>query len=140
MGLENRLWHNKRMSEVTLYERLGGEAGVRQLVQGFYDQMEIQAAASEILAMHHDLADAREKLFEYYTGWFGGPPLFISKYGHPRLRARHMHVPIQVKHRDAWLGCLLPVLEEMQLTEDLKRDLLDKIVPMADHMRNQGES
>ncbi|MCB1645480.1 MAG: group II truncated hemoglobin [Pseudomonadales bacterium] len=123
----------------TLYERIGGEAGVRTLVDNFYRNMETLPEARTILAKHHDLADARKKLFEYFTGWFGGPPLFISQYGHPRLRARHMHISINREDRDAWLQCLLPALQTMDLDDDLMRDLLEKIVPMADHMRNHPE-
>ncbi|XOV89236.1 MAG: group II truncated hemoglobin [Pseudomonadota bacterium] len=128
------------MQEKTLYDRLGGEAGVRHLVDAFYDNMERLPAAAGILAKHSDLADARQKLFLYFTGWFGGPPLYISRYGHPRLRARHMHVEIRASDRDAWLACLLPVLDEMELAPDLRQDLLEKIVPMADHMRNSNET
>ncbi len=124
------------MTEKTLYERLNGESGVRHLVNAFYDNMETLPVARDILAKHSDVADSRQKLFEYYTGWFGGPPLFISKYGHPRLRARHIHIQIKATDRDAWLACLIPVLDEMALDPELKHDLLEKIVPMADHMRN----
>ncbi len=131
-----RVDYNGDMTELTLYERLGGEERVRELVTRFYDHMESAPEAETILGKHHDLTDARQKLFEYFTGWFGGPPLFTSQYGHPRLRARHMHISISVQDRDAWLACLLPALQAMSLDDDLMQDLLDKIVPMADHMRN----
>jgi len=127
--------------EDSLYERLGGETGVRQLVDLFYDGMDSLPEARHIRSLHQaELHSAREKLFQYFSGWFGGPPLFIERYGHPRLRARHFHVPIGVVDRDAWLGCLMAALKEMQLGDDLLKDLLEKIVPMADHMRNQDES
>ena len=129
------------MTETTLYERIGGEAGVLRLVGRFYDLMETLAVAKHIRALHKtDLSESRERLYEYYSGWFGGPPLFIEKHGHPRLRARHKHISINTADRDAWLACLLPVLDEMALAPDLKQDLLEKIVPMADHMRNQLEA
>jgi hemoglobin len=128
-------------SDETLYDRIGGETGVRQLVTLFYDEMENLPEADTIRKLHRpDLTEARQKLFEYYSGWFGGPPLYISQYGHPRLRARHMHVPIGVAERDAWLICLVNALKQMNLDDDLLVDLLDKIVPMADHMRNQQEA
>ena len=125
------------MSEQSLYERLGGEARVQELVTRFYDHMEQDPEAKIILDKHPgDLSNARQKLFEYFTGWFGGPPLYISQYGHPRLRARHIHIEIGQADRDSWLRCLYAAMNEMSLDEDLYRDLDEKIAPMADHMRN----
>ena len=125
--------------ETTLYEQLGGEAGIRQLVTEFYDEMERNPDAAAILPLHANLEDARQKLFEYFSGWLGGPPLYTSKYGHPRLRARHMHVPIGVEERDAWLICMVNALKTMNLEEPVLLALLERIVPLADHMRNQAQ-
>lgn len=125
------------MEQDSLYNRIGGGTGVRQLVTRFYDHMDSLSDATEIRAMHQsDLSDSREKLYQYFTGWFGGPPLFVERYGHPRLRARHNHVQIGTADRDAWLKCLLAALDEMNLDKSLYKELLEKIVPMADHMRN----
>jgi len=128
------------MSKSSLYERLGGEDAVRQLVNLFYDFMESEPEAKQIRDLHQaELSETREKLFQYFTGWFGGPPLFTDLYGHPRLRSRHMHVKIGLADREAWLGCLYHALDTMNLNVDLREDLLEKIVPMADHMRNQAD-
>ncbi len=129
------------MTDETYYDRLGGEDGVRRLVDLFYDEMEQSPEAKGIRALHKaDLSDSRQKLFEYFSGWFGGPQLFISKYGHPMLRARHRHVAIGAPERDAWLLCLARAMYSMDLDETLIRDLLEKIMPMADHMRNQPDA
>lgn len=124
----------------SLYDRLGGEAGVQELVTRFYDLMDQDPAAELIRAKHPEsLANARLKLFEYFTGWFGGPPLFIEKYGHPRLRARHIHIQIGLEDRDQWLHCLYGALDQMVVDPELRKDLIDKIEPMADHMRNLAD-
>ena len=47
-----------------------------------------------------------------------------------------MHISISKHDRDAWLACLTPALQSMSLDQPLLQDLLEKIVPMADHMRN----
>jgi len=128
------------MEQDTLYQRLGGESGVRQLVTHFYNFMDTLATATTVRAMHNsDLSDSREKLFQYFSGWFGGPALFVERYGHPRLRARHNHLAIDVEQRDAWMQCMQLALAEMSLVPALKEDLLAKIEPMADHMRNVEE-
>ena len=126
--------------EDTIYERIGGESGVLELVTLFYDIMDSDSAVKQLRDLHHkDLSATRVKLFEYFSGWFGGPPLFVDKYGHPRLRARHMHVPIGITDRDEWLSCFYRALDAMKLKDDLRQDLLEKVVPMADHMRNQED-
>ena len=128
-----------QMTENTsIYDRLGGEAGVRRLVTEFYDEMERNPDAAAILPLHVNLEEARQKLFEYFSGWLGGPPLYTSKYGHPRLRARHLHIAISVPERDAWLICMVNALRTMELEESLMLALLERIVPLADHMRNQA--
>jgi hemoglobin len=129
-----------QQSQISLYDQLGGEAGVHRLVHLFYDHMDTSVAATHIRSLHQsDLSDSRQKLFEYFSGWFGGPPLFVEKHGHPRLRARHNHVAIGLADRDAWLACLYLAMNEMNLSESLHQDLVEKIAPMADHMRNNAD-
>lgn len=71
------------------YTRMGGESTVRQLVERFYDLMNELETAYEIRKLHAaDLTEARNKLFMFLCGWLGGPPLYIEKYGHPKLRQR----------------------------------------------------
>ena len=99
------------MSELTPYERLGGEAAVRKLVDRFYDLMDALPEARGIRELHPpDLAGSRDKLFKFLSGWLGGPPLYVEEYGHPRLRARHLPFPIGEAERDAWLTWLVVVL------------------------------
>jgi hypothetical protein len=72
----------------THFESIGGHDQVRRLVDRFYDLMETRPEAAGILALHPpDLSSSREKLFLFLVGWMGGPPLYMQKYGHPRLRA-----------------------------------------------------
>jgi hemoglobin len=124
----------------SLYDRLGGKAGVQELVTRFYDIMDQDSAVKMIRDKHPAaLANARPKLFEYFSGWFGGPPLFIDKYGHPRLKARHNHIKIGLEDRDQWLQCLYGALDQMEVDPMLRKDLLEKIEPMADHMRNLAD-
>ncbi len=73
------------------------------------------------------------------NGWFGGPPLFVDRYGHPRLRARHNHISIGTLERDQWLKCMQTSLNSMKLDDELYQDIWEKIAPMADHMRNIGD-
>lgn len=120
------------------YELLGGEAGVRRLVDRFYEMMDTLPQARGIRALHPaDLQSSRDKLFKFLSGWLGGPPLYIEEYGHPRLRARHLPFPIGEEERDAWLLCMAQALAEAGVDADLHDHLFRELSQLADHMRNQ---
>ncbi|MEJ2573442.1 MAG: group II truncated hemoglobin [Gammaproteobacteria bacterium] len=126
------------MAELSPYERLGGEAAVRKLVDRFYDLMDTLPEAGGIRALHPaDLTGSRDKLFKFLSGWLGGPPLYQTEYGHPRLRARHLPFPIGAAERDAWLLCMEQALAETEMEELLRMHLLQSLRNTADHMRNR---
>lgn len=123
----------------TFYTLLGGTENVRILVEAFYDIMQTDPKAATILALHPvDLTQSREKLFMFLTGWTGGPQLYIERYGHPRLRQRHMHVNIGENERDQWMYCMITAMHGMQLDEKLQQKLAEQLYGVADFMRNQS--
>ena len=125
---------------ITLYERLGGESVVRELVERFYREMDTLPEASQIRAMHpEDLATSKKKLFMFLSGWLGGPQLYVEQYGHPRLRARHLVAPIGVAARDQWLLCMERALDCIDMEPGLRQQLTDAFTRTADHMRNLAE-
>ncbi len=122
----------------TPYEHLGGETGVRTLVDRFYDLMESLPEAEEIRALHPEmLSSSRDKLFKFLSGWLGGPPLYMQEYGHPMLRARHLPFPISESERDAWMLCMTRALEGADIDSLLRQQLLASFLRTADHMRNR---
>jgi hemoglobin len=122
------------------YEGLGGEEGIRRLVDRFYDLMDTAPEAVHVRALHAaSLKRSREKLFMYLSGWTGGPPLYEAQYGHPRLRARHLPFTIGTRERDEWLWCMEKALGEHDTSDELREFLRQRIRQLADHMRNQEE-
>jgi len=125
-------------SDQTPYAELGGEPAIRRLVNRFYDLMDELPEAYVVRKLHPESLDgSRQKLFEYISGWLGGPQLYVEKYGHPRMRARHMPFAIGEAERDAWLQCMLQALEEVLPAVAAREDLRDKLVGLADFMRNR---
>jgi hemoglobin len=125
----------------TPYEQLGGETGVRELVNRFYDYMDELSEAQQIRALHpKSLRGSREKLFLFLSGWLGGPDLYQQKYGHPMLRARHLPFSIGRTERDQWLLCMGKALEDMAISDDLRGHLKQAFSQVADHMRNRPEA
>lgn len=129
---------NAEDSSQSLYEAIGGEETIRQLVTRFYDLMDTLPAAKPTRAIHGpSLESSREKLFEYLTGWLGGPPLYTTKYGHPRLRARHLHAPIGPEEIVGWLVCFETALEETVPDAALRDAILPQVRQLAVHMGNR---
>ncbi|HMR98828.1 MAG TPA: group II truncated hemoglobin [Anaerolineales bacterium] len=125
-------------SEHTLYELLGGETGVRKLVDRFYDAMNAFPEAKHVRAIHPaDLTDSRDKLYMFLSGWAGGPPLYMQKHGHPRLRQRHMPFPIGKAERNEWLWCMDKALEEGGYPAELVIYLKAKFTEIANSMQNR---
>ena len=123
------------------YEMIGGDAGIRQLVDRFYDLMDASPEAATIRRLHAaSLKASREKLYMYLTGWTGGPPIYVEKYGHPRLRARHLPFHISSRERDEWLWCMDRALDEQPMPDELRGFLREKLHALADHMRNQPDA
>ena len=124
--------------EPSLYEMLGGEKGLRFLVNRFYDLMDTSAEAHHIRSLHaKSLNQSREKLFMFLSGWSGGPQLYIERFGHPRLRMRHMPFSIGTVERDEWLWCMNKALDESQLDPRVVAYLKRHFAEAADFLRNQ---
>ena len=122
----------------THFQRLGCEPGVRLLVDRFYQLMDELPDARDIRHIHApDLSEAREKLFLFLCGWLGGPPLYINKYGHPRLRQRHMPFIIGEKERDQWMLCMNTAMHDLVIDEPLRSELSAAFYKTADFMRNE---
>jgi hemoglobin len=123
------------------YQALGGAAAVRALVDRFYDLMELEPAYAALRRVHgSDLSAARDKLSGFLGSWLGGPDLYIERYGHPRLRARHLQFSIGVLERDQWLACMRQAMVEQGVNEALRVRLLQSLFQTADWMRNRAEA
>jgi hemoglobin len=126
--------------QLSLYEMLGGEPGLRSLVNRFYDIMDRSPEASKIRSFHaRSLKQSREKLFMFLSGWSGGPQLYTEKFGHPRLRMRHMPFAIGSVERDQWLWCMNKALDEGGYDPRVVEFLKTRFAEVADFMRNQLE-
>ena len=124
----------------TPYVLLGGDAGVRRLVDRFYDLVDTAPEATTIRALHAaSLKASRDKLHLYLTTWTGGPPVYTERFGHPRLRMRHFPFRIGMRERDEWLWCMDRALSEHEMPDELREQLRERLHALADHMRNQPD-
>ena len=119
------------------YQWIGGEEKVKALVERFYDLMDLEPAYADLRAVHgSDLSKARQHLFWFLCGWLGGPQHYTDRFGHPKLRMRHMPFTIGIKERDQWLACMDQAMRETGVDEALRARLKDSFFQTADWMRN----
>ena len=124
--------------ERTPYELIGGDAAVRRLVQRFYELMDTLPEAWGVRKLHPEsLAGSEEKLFMFLSGWLGGPPLFTARFGHPRLRARHLPFAIGEAEAAQWMLCMRQAMDDVVADAGLRRWLDGKLTDLAAHMRNR---
>jgi hemoglobin len=122
----------------TLYDIIGGETRLRELVDRFYDLMDLEPQFAALRAMHPPSLDgSRDKLFWFLCGWSGGPNHYIERFGHPRLRARHLPFSIASTERDQWLRCMALAMHELDMPEALQERLIHSFFQTADWMRNR---
>ncbi len=129
------------MTPTTHYQRIGGEAPVRELARRFYEIMDTHPEAYRLRTQHPpDLTESGDKLFEFLSGWMGGPALYVEKHGPPMLRRRHFPFRVDSEARDQWLYCMKLALEEIVADAVLRCELYDAFTRVADHMRNQPDT
>jgi hemoglobin len=121
------------------FDALGGSDAVRALVDRFYDLMDLEPAYAGIRRLHPTTLDgSRDKLFWFLCGWLGGPAHYVDRFGHPRLRARHLPYTIGLAERDQWLACMAQAMEERGIDRALATRLQEAFFNTADWMRNRG--
>jgi hemoglobin len=122
----------------TPYALLGGEQAVRALVDRFYDLMDLEPDYARLRSVHgNELTAARDKLYWFLSGWLGGPNHYIERFGHPRLRQRHLPFAIGSVERDQWLQCMNQAMLEQGVDEGLRLRLVQSFFQTADWMRNR---
>jgi hemoglobin len=121
------------------FDALGGETAVRALVDRFYDLMDLEPTYAGLRKLHPSTLDgSRDKLFWFLCGWLGGPDLYAQRFGHPRLRARHLPYAIGIAERDQWMACMKQAMDVRGVDPVLAERLVAAFFNTADWMRNRG--
>lgn len=125
------------MEFVSLYELMGGEQTIRRLVEAFYPRVQQDPDIKDLFPS--DITPIMEKQYLFLTQFFGGPPRYNEQYGHPMLRARHMHFPINERRALAWLHCMSAALDEIELAPEVREQVWNRLLSTAAHMINTNE-
>ena len=122
-------------SRQTPYEEIGGDVGVRALVDNFYDIIDAESPVLRAM-LPSDMSTSRQKLYEFLSGWMGGPQLYFERRGHPRLRHRHMPFPIDIHAAEEWTRCMSKALEAIDAGESIRTYLVRELGTTAHGLRN----
>ena len=124
----------------SLYSLIGGEQGVKRLVETFYDVIEDSPEGHAVNLLHlrgHGVAHSRIEQFNFLSGFLGGPRLYSEKYGHSDVRLMHEHVEIDAGAKDAWLTCMSMAIDKAGLESGLKQKLMDNFTVVATMLVNR---
>jgi hemoglobin len=128
----------------TPFELVGGPEAVRALAMRFYDEMEAHEPA--LTAIHRldapgrVSAASREAFAMFLAFWLGGPQDYLQTHGHPRLRMRHGHVPVDAAMRDAWLRSMTRAMDALGIAGEVRTFLDKRFADVADFLRNVPEA
>lgn len=118
------------------YHAAGGQAGIRKLVDCFFDIMGSDSRYLTIYNWHPaDREESRDKLALFLCGWMGGPKPFIEKYGTIRIPAAHQHLQVTEVERDLWLECMGRALHQQEYPVALIEYLLRQLFIPAERIR-----
>jgi hemoglobin len=126
--------------QVSLYEAVGGEPGVRRLVETFYDIVEQEPAGAILNLLHlrgSGVAHSRIEQFHFLSGFLGGPRLYIERHGHSDVRQMHAHVEIDAAARDAWLACMELAIDRCGLAGETRDRLMTHFTRVAHMLKNR---
>ena len=118
------------------FHAAGGEAGIRQLVDHFYDIMENNPAYQTIWSWHpEDREISRDKLARFLCGWMGGPRSYNEVYGSISIPGVHAHLKVTTEEMNQWLSCMAEALDRMDFPAELKEYLLVQLSVPANVIR-----
>ena len=117
-------------STETPYEEIGGDPTVRAIADAFYDVIEAESPTLRAM-LPDDTAGSRDKLYQFLSGWTGGPPLYWEQHGHPRLRMRHVPFPIDLAAAEEWARCMEKAIDSVEMPDDAARFLTDQLAKAA---------
>ncbi|WP_133405440.1 group II truncated hemoglobin [Parashewanella tropica] len=134
----NDAMNERDPNQSNAYDMIGGDKTIKAIAEHFYHYMATNANVRPLRDIHpQSLQDSEQKLYEFLSGWLGGPQLFQQRHGNPALRARHMPFAIDESMRDQWLECMGYALGKSLKSPEHQKVIFQAISTLADHMRNQ---
>lgn len=118
----------------TLYSKIGQER-LHQVLVLFYDKVFQSAIIGPLFKGEKEEILEKQELF--LTQFLGGPQLYSQKFGHPRMRARHLPHAITNEGKEEWLRLMKQSIDEVFEGDHLGEALYNCFPQVAQHMVNR---
>lgn len=126
----------------SLYDLIGGENGVKNLVKVFYDIIETRPEGHKLHLLHlrgNGIAHSRVEQFDFLSAFLGGPKLYVEKHGHSNIRTIHEHVDINNEAKDIWLKCMVMAIDELGIATSTKDKIMGNFTVIAERLVNRND-
>lgn len=110
------------MTEITLYEKIGGKEAVTRLVDAFYHRVLTDKDLADFFK-NTSMQQLKNMQKEFFTIALGGP----GEYSGLSLAHAHQGRGIYAKHFQAFVGHLLDTLTELNLTEQERYQVISDV-------------
>ena len=119
------------VSEVTPFERIGGESAVNAAVDRFYERV---LADPELKDFFNGVSMSRLKAhqFAFLSQALGGP----KQYSGASMRDAHSRLPIEQRHFDSVAVHLVETLRELGVPEEIVGEIGAALTPLSGQIVN----
>jgi hemoglobin len=117
------------MAEETLYERLGGNDGIRAVVDDFYDRLQEDDELGPFFE-DADMERLRKTQTDFLCEAAGGP----ETYDATPVGEAHLHVPFTPAHIQRAVDLLSESLEEFDVPEDDAGKVIEAVAAYEDDL------
>ncbi|RXJ86652.1 globin [Arcobacter sp. CECT 8985] len=117
-----------------------GEDGIRKMVSDHYDLLKESNISGLFPPTEEGFAKAKEHSADFFIQICGGPKYFNEKRGAPMMAARHSPFKINQEARRIWLESYAIVLNELDISDDLKQSFWNYIDIFSIWMMNSNEN
>jgi hemoglobin len=101
----------------TLYEWIGGERALEQLMRRFYERVRENAILAPVFA--HMGSDHPLHVAAFLAEVLGGPAEYSAGHGgHPHMIRRHLDRHLSQEQRREWVRLLLDTADELAMPDD----------------------
>ena len=95
------------------------EEGIRKMVSDHYNCL-IKSVIKDLFPKNPiAIEKAKEHAADFFVQICGGPMYFNKNRGRPMMKKRHLPFKITAEGRVEWLNCYIPVLEKLNLPEQV---------------------
>ena len=123
----------------TLYEEIGGQETIDQLVNAFYPRVYADKDLSPLF--NGDMEEIKRKQRMFLSQFLGGPALYSQEFGPPAMRVRHLPFEITPKRAQCWLNCMKEAFMEVGIYDTpAVNAFYDRLTQVAGIMVNSPDN